>query len=134
MPLGTGMLLLRRHPEAARRVHTVARRCADVLLAGLVAYFVVTGAGRLPEVGWAALGVIAVLVAGCLAVTLVPWLGRARTRRAVEMTAAVRNLSLALFVASTASTVVVLALLAYGLVMYALSVPVAVTVARAAEA
>ncbi|WP_327010725.1 hypothetical protein OHA72_27705 [Dactylosporangium sp. NBC_01737] len=127
VPLGAGMLLLRRRPGAARRVHGIARRCADLLLVGLVAYFVVTGAGRLPEAGWAAVGVIAVVVAGCLASSQVPWLGPGPTRRAVAMTTAVRNLSLALFVASTASTVVVLALLAYGL-----SVPVAVLLARPA--
>lgn len=46
------------------------------------------------------------------------------------MTTAVRNLSLALLVASTASTVVVLTLLAYGLVLYDLSVRAALLPAR----
>jgi len=48
------------------------------------------------------------------------------------MTSAVRNLSLALFFATPAGAGVVVALLAYGLVMYVLSVPVAVRLGRVA--
>lgn len=50
------------------------------------------------------------------------------------MTSTVRNLSLALFVATPAGTGPVVALLAYGLVMYVLSVPVAVRLSRTATA
>lgn len=133
VPLATGMWLLRRRPDLARRVHRVARRVADVLLAGLVVYFVVTGGSRLPQLGWATLVVIAVVVAACLALVLLPWSGPAGVGRAIAMTTTVRNLSLALFVASTASATVVLTLLAYGLLMYGLSVPVAWRLARSAS-
>ncbi|MEV6637891.1 NAD(P)-binding domain-containing protein [Actinoplanes sp. NPDC051470] len=130
VPLATGMWLLRRRPKSARRVHRAARRVADVLLAVLVAYFVVTGCSRLPQLGWETVAVIAVLVAACLALVFLPWPGPAGVRRAVAMTTTVRNLSLALFVASTASATVVLTLLAYGLLMYGFSVPVAWRLAR----
>jgi hypothetical protein len=53
-------------------------------------------------------------------------------QRAVAMTTAVRNLSPALFVADPAGPVVVLTLLAYGLLMYGLSVPAGLLLARAA--
>jgi BASS family bile acid:Na+ symporter len=129
-PLATGMWLLRRRPDVAQRVHRAARRTADVLLAGLVAYFVVTGAGRLPRLGWGTVAVIAVLVAACLALVLLPWPGPAGAGRAVAMTTTVRNLSLALFLASAASATVVLTLLAYGLLMYGLALPVAWRLAR----
>ncbi|GAA3347160.1 hypothetical protein GCM10020358_60860 [Amorphoplanes nipponensis] len=133
VPLAAGMVLLRRRPRRAHRVHRGARRVADVLLAALVAYFVVTGAGRLPLLGGRAVAVVAVLVAACLASVLLPWPGPAAVGRAVAMTTTVRNLSLALFVASAASATVVLALLAYGLLMYGLSVPVAWLLARSAR-
>jgi BASS family bile acid:Na+ symporter len=125
VPLTIGMWLLRRRPDRARRTHRAARRVADVLLAALVAYFIVTGGGRLPQLGWETLAVIAVVVAACLALVLLPWSGPAAVGRAIAMTTTVRNLSLALFVASTASATVVLTLLAYGLLMYGLSVPAA---------
>ncbi|GAA3944490.1 hypothetical protein [Actinoplanes auranticolor] len=130
VPLAAGMWLLQRRPDVARRVHQGARRVADVLLAVLVAFFVVTGAGRLPQLGWRTVAVVAVVVAACLALVLLPWPVPAAVRRAVAMTTTVRNLSLALFVASVASTTVVLTLLAYGLVMYGLSLPVAWWLAR----
>jgi BASS family bile acid:Na+ symporter len=130
VPLVTGMWLRHHRPEVARRVHRLARRVADVLLAVLVVYFVVTGAGRLPQLGWEALVVVAAVVGACLALVLLPWPAPAAVRRAIAMTTAVRNLSLALFVASAASTTVVLTLLAYGLLMYGLSLPVAWRLAR----
>ncbi|MFI7547487.1 hypothetical protein [Actinoplanes sp. NPDC049599] len=130
VPLAVGMVLRRRRPDLAARVHRRARRVADVLLAGLVTYFVVTGAGRLPQLGWETVAVIAAVVSACLALVLVPRPGPAAVRRAVVMTTTVRNLSLALFVASTASATVALTLLAYGLLMYGLSVPAAWRLAR----
>ena len=131
-PLAVGMWLRHRDPETAARVHQVARRIADVLLAALVVYFVVTAGGQLPALGWAPIGVAGLLVGVCLAATAIGWLGRPAVRRAVGMTSAVRNLSLALFFATPASTGAVVALLAYGLVMYVLSVPVAVRLGRTA--
>jgi bile acid:Na+ symporter, BASS family len=130
VPLAGGMWLRHRRPEVARQVHRRARRVADILLLVLVAYFVVTGAGRLPQLGWKTLAVVAAVVAACLALVLLPWPAPAPVRRAIAMTTAVRNLSLALFVASAASTTVVLTLLAYGLLMYGLSLPVAWRLAR----
>jgi BASS family bile acid:Na+ symporter len=131
-PLVVGMWLRRRDPGRAARVHRVARRVADVLLAALVVYFLVTAGGQLPGMGWHPLVVVGVLVAVCLSATALGRLGEPGVRRAVGMTSAVRNLSLALFVAAPAGAAVVLALLLYGLVMYVLSVPVAVWLGRTA--
>ena len=77
-------------------------------------------------------GVIAVVVLVCLSPALMPVFDPAAARRAVAMTTAVRNLSLALFAADASGPVVVLTLLAYGLLMYGLSVPVALLLARTA--
>jgi BASS family bile acid:Na+ symporter len=93
-----------------------------------------TGGSQLPQLGWETLAVIAVVVATCLALVLLPWSGPAGVRRAIAMTTTVRNLSLALFVASAASATVVLTLLAYGLIMYGLSLPVAWWLARSTSA
>jgi BASS family bile acid:Na+ symporter len=131
VPIAAGMLLRRHRRAVAERVHRVSRRVADVVLAVLVLYFLVTGATRLPEVGWAATGVIGAVLA-CLSLALMPVFDPAAARRAVAMTTAVRNLSLALFVADAAGPVAVLTLLAYGLLMYALSVPAALLLARTA--
>lgn len=129
-PLTVGMWLRRSRPGAAARVHRSARRVADVLLAGLVLYFVITGVSRLPLVGGAGLAVIAVLVSAGLTPVVVAGWGSAGERRAVAMTTSVRNLTLGLFFAAAASPTVVLTLLAYGLVMYGLCVPVAWALAR----
>ncbi|MDI6098832.1 hypothetical protein QLQ12_09495 [Actinoplanes sp. NEAU-A12] len=124
-PLAVGMWLRRSRPETAARAHRIARRVADVLLAGLVLYFVTTGVGRLPQVGWAAVAVIALLVIAALTPVAVAWLGGPAERRAVAMTTGVRNLTLGLFFADAASPTVVLTVLAYGLIMYAVCVPAA---------
>ncbi|GIF07343.1 bile acid:sodium symporter family protein [Actinoplanes siamensis] len=130
VPLAVGMWLRRTRPGAAARLHGWARRVADVLLAGLVLYFVITGVGRLPQVGWAGVAVIAVLVGASLTPAVVPGLGAAAQRRAVAMTTGVRNLTLGLFFAAAASPTVTLTLLAYGLLMYGFCVPVAWALAR----
>jgi BASS family bile acid:Na+ symporter len=131
VPLAVGMWLRRSRPQTAARVHPVARRVADVLLAGLVLYFLITGVGRLSQVGWVGVAVIAVLVLVSVVVPVVlPWWGSVAQRRAVAMTTGVRNLTLGLFFAAAASPTVVLAVLAYGLLMYGICVPVALTLAR----
>lgn len=130
VPLAVGMWLRRSRPRTAQRVHPVARRVADVLLAGLVLYFLITGVGRLPQVGWVGVVVIAVLVAVSVAPGVLPWWGSVAQRRAVAMTTGVRNLTLGLFFAAAASPTVVLAVLSYGLIMYGICVPVALTLAR----
>ncbi|MEU4624859.1 hypothetical protein AB0G04_33415 [Actinoplanes sp. NPDC023801] len=130
VPLAVGMWLRRSRPRVAERVHPVARRVADVLLAGLVVYFLITGAGRLPQVGWAGIAVVAVLVAVSLTPVGLSRIGPVPQRRAVAMTTGVRNLTLGLFFAAAVSPTVVLAVLTYGLVMYGMCVPVAVALAR----
>jgi bile acid:Na+ symporter, BASS family len=130
VPLAGGMWLRRYRPATAVRLHRLARRAADVLLAGVVGYFLITAGHQLSAVGWAPLGVAGLLVVTCLAVAAVPRLGRPVERRAMSMTTAVRNLSLALFVAAPAAAGAVLVLLAYGLVMYVLSVPTALWLGR----
>jgi BASS family bile acid:Na+ symporter len=130
VPLAVGMWLRRSRPQVAERVHPVARRVADVLLAGLVVYFLVTGLGRLPLVGWVGVAVIAVLVAASMMQVALRWPGSVPQRRAVAMTTGVRNLTLALFFAATATPTVVLTVLAYGLLMYGICVPVALALAR----
>jgi BASS family bile acid:Na+ symporter len=132
VPVAAGMLLRHRRPALAERVHRLSRRVADLLLATLVLYFVATGVTRRPDIGWAAVAVAGVVVLGCLSLALAPVFGPPAARRAVGMTSAVRNLSLALFVAGAADPVVVLTLLAYGLVMYGLAMPVALWLGRAA--
>lgn len=130
VPLAVGMWLRRSRPGAAQQVHPVARRVADVLLAGVVLYFLITGVGRLPQVGWAGVAIMAVLVAVSMTPVVLRPLGSVPQRRAVAMTTGVRNLTLALFFAAAASPTVVLAVLAYGLLMYGLCVPLALVLAR----
>jgi BASS family bile acid:Na+ symporter len=130
VPLAVGMWLRRSRPQMAERVHPVARRVADVLLGGLVVYFLVTGVGRLPQVGWAGVAVIAVLVAVSMTPVALRWPGSVPQRRAVAMTTGVRNLTLALFFAAAATPAVVLTVLAYGLLMYGICVPAALALAR----
>ncbi|GIE36655.1 hypothetical protein Ait01nite_097000 [Actinoplanes italicus] len=130
VPLAVGMWLRRARPQVAQRVHPVARRVADVLLAGLVVYFLVTGVGRLPQVGWAGVAVIAVLVAVSMTPVALRWPASVPQRRALAMTTGVRNLTLALFFAAAATPTVVLTVLAYGLIMYGTCVPVALVLAR----
>jgi bile acid:Na+ symporter, BASS family len=131
-PLAVGMWLRQRHPVTAQRVHRVARRIADLLLAAVVAYFLITAGRQLPTLGWAPLAVAGLLVVACLSVAA-PAIGTPGERRSVGMTTAVRNLSLALFVAAATSAGAVLVLLAYGLVMYLLSVPLAIWLGRASS-
>nr|WP_221382047.1 hypothetical protein [Actinoplanes polyasparticus] len=131
VPLAAGMWLRHRDGRRADRVHAVARRVADLLLVGLVVYFAVTAGGQLPDLGWPPIAVMALVVLVCLSVTAIP-LGQSPERRAVGMTTAVRNLSLALFFAAPMGGTVVVALLAYGLLMYVMSVPVAVRLGRTA--
>jgi BASS family bile acid:Na+ symporter len=130
LPLAVGMWLRRSRPGTAVRIHRWARRVADVLLAGLVLYFLITGVNRLPQVGWVGVAVIAVLVGVSLMPLALPGLGTGAERRAVVMTTGVRNLTLALFFAAAMAPTVTLTLLAYGLLMYGMCVPVAWALGR----
>jgi BASS family bile acid:Na+ symporter len=130
LPLAVGMWLRRSRPGTAVRVHRLARRVADVLLAGLVLYFVTTGVNRLPQVGWAGVAVIAVLVGASLVPLALAGLSTGAERRAVAMTTGVRNLTLGLFFAAAMAPTVTLTLLAYGLFMYGMCVPVAWALGR----
>jgi bile acid:Na+ symporter, BASS family len=121
VPLGVGMWLRASHPAAAERVHAVARRAADVLLSGIVVWSFAANADRLAEVPAAGYAVIAAVVAVSVATYAAPGLGGPPDRSAVAMVTAVRNLSLALFVAGFAADAdrVILTVLVYGLLMYA---------------
>ncbi|RZU53323.1 BASS family bile acid:Na+ symporter [Krasilnikovia cinnamomea] len=134
VPLGVGMWLRARRPQLAVRVHAVARRIADVLLAGIVLWSLLANAHRLGEVPLVVYAVIAAVVAVGLATYASPGLGAASGRGAVAMTTTVRNLSLALFVAAFAPDPgrVILTVLAYGLVMYAAAVAAIGPMRRAA--
>ncbi|MEV6596652.1 hypothetical protein AB0M36_07245 [Actinoplanes sp. NPDC051346] len=134
VPLLVGMSLRARRPDLAARVHAVARRIADVLLAGIVLWSLVANADRLGEVPGAAYLVMAVVVAVGLVSYAAPGLGGAAARGAVAMTTTVRNLSLALFVAAFAPDAgqTILTVLAYGLVMYAVAVAAIAPMRRAA--
>jgi bile acid:Na+ symporter, BASS family len=123
-PLVLGMWLRATRPAVAARVHGVARRTADALLAGIVLVSLAANIHRLGDVPTAVYGVIAVVVAVGLAAGTSPGLGGAAGRGAVAMTTTVRNLSLALFVATFTpeSGHVILTVLAYGLVMYVAAV------------
>lgn len=129
-PLLAGAGLRSWRPGAAARVHAWARRTADVTLVALVLGLLVTQAGELGRIGVPALAVMAVLVMVTLATLRLP-VGEAPVRRAVALTTAIRNLSLALLAATYADDpgLTSLAVLAYGLVMYVLS-GVAVLVLR----
>jgi BASS family bile acid:Na+ symporter len=74
----------------------------------------------IPASGWVAFLLLTLI---CLAAYATPGLGDSAARRAVAMTTAIRNLSLALLVAglSTDAPRISLVVLAYGLVMYAVS-------------
>ncbi|OJF12170.1 hypothetical protein [Couchioplanes caeruleus] len=133
VPLAVGMWLRERRPALAARVHAVARRTADVLLAGIVLWSLVANLHRLGDVPPAAYAVIAVVVAAGLVTYASPGLGGAAGRGAVAMTTTVRNLFLALFVAAFApdAAQVILTVLAYGLVMYVAAVAAIAPMRRA---
>ncbi|MFB4294654.1 hypothetical protein ACBI99_43960 [Nonomuraea sp. ATR24] len=123
IPIAAGMWLRARSPGAADRVQKVSRRVADVLLVTSTLYIVFTTADRLtaiPASGWAAFALLTLL---SLAAYATPGLDSPAARRAVAMTTTIRNLSLALLVAglSADAALVSLTVLAYGLVMYAVS-------------
>jgi BASS family bile acid:Na+ symporter len=121
VPLLAGVWLRARRPALADRVHPVARRAADLLLAGIVVWSLLTNADRLADVPPGGYLAIAIVVAVSLATYLIPGTGAAAERSAVAMVTTVRNLTLALFVAGFAADAdrVILAVLVYGLVMYA---------------
>jgi bile acid:Na+ symporter, BASS family len=68
------------------------------------------GSGRcgLPDLGASTIGVITAVVLSSMAAVFVPGLGPPPARWAVAMTTTVRNLSLALFVGSSADPVVLM--------------------------
>jgi BASS family bile acid:Na+ symporter len=135
-PLAVGMWLRARRPGLAVRVHAVARRLADVLLAGVVVGSLAANVDRLADVPAAAYAVMVVTVAGSLVAYAGPGLGGPGERSAVAMVTTVRNLSLALFVAafSTDADRVVLIVLTYGLVMYLAAAAAAGPMRRRARA
>jgi BASS family bile acid:Na+ symporter len=123
IPIAVGMWLRARTPLIADGVQKAGRRVADVLLVASTLYILVTTAGQLADIpasGWVAFLLLTLI---CLAAYATPGLGDSAARRAVAMTTTVRNLSLALLVAGLSADAprVSLVVLAYGLVMYAVS-------------
>ena len=131
LPLAAAAVLRARRPDAAARLHPLARRTADLCLAVLVVGLLVSEGDELDRIGLRALALMAVLVLLTLATVLLP-VGDGAVRRAAAMTTAVRNLSLALLAASYAAdpAVTSLSVLAYGLVMYLLSAAAVVALRR----
>lgn len=123
IPLAAGMWLRARSPGTAERVQKVSRRVADVLLVTSTLSILATTADRLtgiPASGWAAFALLTLLN---LAAYAAPGLHSPAARRAAAMTTIIRNLSLALLVAglSADAALVILTVLAYGLMMYAVA-------------
>ncbi len=107
------------------RLNAVARPVSNLLFVGLVAGLVVTKSHLLVQVGGS--GMLAITVVVALSLSL-PSLVRGPTpdRAALALTTGVRNLSLALLLSTTYfDALTTITVLAYGLVMYLLSVPLA---------
>lgn len=123
IPIAIGMAMRARRPVLAGRVQAVSRRVADLLLVTSTLYILLTTAGRLGDIPVAGFAAFALMSIAGLAAYGTPGLGTLAARRAVAMTTTIRNLSLALLVAglSADAAAVGLTVLAYGLVMYAVS-------------
>jgi bile acid:Na+ symporter, BASS family len=123
LPLCAGMLLRGRWPTLAVQVRAISGRVADALLLTLTVYIAVTTAGQMVVMPVSTLAAMVAVVAVSLATYALPGLGAAPARRAVAMTATVRNMSLGLVVAGQAAEAdqVALTLIAYSLVMYAMA-------------
>jgi BASS family bile acid:Na+ symporter len=140
VPLLVGMWLRAARPTAADVVRRWARRVADVLLAAIVVWSLVANADRLVDVPAAGYLAMAVVVLVSLVAYALPGLDSPGDRAAAAMVTAVRNLSLALFVAGFAEDAdqVILTVLVYGLLMYVVATaalwPIRRRARRAAEA
>ena len=124
-PLLIGLAMRRWAPPLADRVNGIARPLSNMVFAGLVLGLLITRGHLVTAVD--PMGLIA--IAGVVAVTLAAPLlmpGPPRDRAAVSLTTGVRNLALVLLLSTTffdAETTI--AVLAYGLIMYIESVPLA---------
>lgn len=120
LPLAVGLVLSERRPDLAARVHPVARRFADLMLAALIVALVITSGSELDDNGGDAVAGIGIVLALTLLGGAAVTTGTSAVRRATAMTTLIRNLSLAL--AATAflddSEAAALVVLTYGLAMY----------------
>lgn len=123
VPWLVGRWVVRRHPEAARRLAAQLRSWGKGLLVAVAVAFVAARGSAIPEVGGAALAAAALILcgAGGLARLGAPSLP-AGARGALVAVTVVRNLSLSLLVATAAATppLTSLTVLVFGLLMYAL--------------
>jgi BASS family bile acid:Na+ symporter len=121
LPLSVGMVVLHRRPTAAARLAGPAATGANVLLGLLVIGLVLTRGQVLLDLGLVGFLAMAAFVVTCMAAGDRLAAGRAR-RRAVTLTTGVRNLALALLLASAhlGAPAVDAALLAFAVVMLGL--------------
>lgn len=132
LPLALGLGIRLARPALAARLDRLARPLSNVIFGGLVLGLLATKGQLVFDLGLGSLAAQALTVAASLLAPLaLP--GPRRDRLAVALTTAVRNLSLALLLASAFfDEVTMLAVLTYGLVMYLVGVPVAVGARRRA--
>jgi BASS family bile acid:Na+ symporter len=124
VPLLVGISLRARSIDLAQRVQAVSRRIADLLLIGVIVWYLATAAPKLADLPITAPLIMLTVVLAGLATYWTPSLGAAPQRRGIVMTTTARNLTLAMFIAGIQpqGETVVIALLAYGTFMYLLAV------------
>jgi BASS family bile acid:Na+ symporter len=130
VPLCAGLALRSAHLRTAIRANRLARPASNALFAALVLGLLVTQGHLVVQVGAAGIAVILFAVITSLALPLVVP-GSHRDRAALSLTTGVRNLSLALLLSSAFfGDMTTITVLAYGLFMYLLSVPLALLFRR----
>ncbi len=133
LPLGLGLAVARRLPPWVERWQPRLARVSLLMLLGLVAGLLVTKGHLLWTIGWPALAAAAITVGVGLLSGLLTGRG---LRAAFSFTTAVRNVTLAMLLATThyADELVLMAVLAYGLFMYGVGMPAALVVKRSQAA
>lgn len=134
LPVVVGSTLRVRRPATAARVQSWSRRAADLLLLAVVVLLTARNLDLLtatPAATWALLvGVVALTLLAGAAVRL----AERAASRAVLMTTAVRNLSLALLLSAGQDGAATATVLTYGLLMYVAAVAVVVALRRVSPA
>jgi len=131
VPLALGMLMRNRLGRFAKWPGRIAAACFALLVVGLTA----TQGDQILVNGWAAIVIIALLVLASLgSAWLVPG-ANVPQRAAFALTAAIRNLSLALLLAAQhfPDRATTLAILTYSLLMFVAAVPLALWWGRREE-
>jgi BASS family bile acid:Na+ symporter len=133
LPLGLGLTLRLWAAPLAARLDRLARPLSNLIFAALVLGLLVTKGHLVVEVGARGIAALCAVVVGSLVAPLVIR-GPAADRSALSLTTGVRNLSLALLLASAFFTdTTTLTVLTYGLVMYLVGVPAALVARRVPE-